>query len=123
MPSEKIDSLADDVRPLLLELLRPDQRPHGACELLPRSEVLLVGIAELKPEHGEPPKTPDKIFAATVDVADLTRVKKPVKTPGAARALSEHPHLRRARTCGAALESAGQKLARVRNQSICRRSR
>ena len=60
MPPEKIDSLADDVKPLVLELLRQNSGlTVRVNELLAQNKALLARIAELEAEHGKPPKTPD----------------------------------------------------------------
>src|SRR3984885_9438788 len=60
MPPEKIDSLADDVKPLVLELLRQNSGlTVRVNELLAQNKVLLARIAELEALHGKPPKTPD----------------------------------------------------------------
>src|SRR5271163_4576879 len=60
MPPEKIDSLADDVKSMVLELL---QQISGLTarvdELVMQNKALLARIAELEAEHGKPPKTPD----------------------------------------------------------------
>jgi hypothetical protein len=60
MLPEKIDSLADDVKPLVLELLRQNSGLTARVdELVAQNKALLVRIAELEAEHGKPPKTPD----------------------------------------------------------------
>src|SRR6267154_2011033 len=104
MPPEKIDSLADDVKPLVLELLRQISGLTARVdELVAQNKALLVRIAELEVEHGKPPKTPDNSSLPPSrgqkgNVAEPTRVKKALKgRPGAARALAE----------------AGQELARA----------
>src|SRR5271156_6334638 len=91
MAPEKIDSLADDVKPLVLELL------EQISGLTARVEELLARIAELEAKHGKPPKTPDNSSlppsrSQKGNVAEATRVKKARKGhPGAARALAENP--------------------------------
>jgi hypothetical protein len=58
MPPEKIDSLADDVKPLVLELLRQNSGlTVRVNELLAQNKALLARIAELEAKHGKPPKT------------------------------------------------------------------
>jgi hypothetical protein len=53
MPPEKIDSLADDVKPLVLELLRQNSGLTVRVNDLPaQNEALLTRIAELEAEHG-----------------------------------------------------------------------
>src|SRR5450755_4837685 len=125
MPPEKIDSLADDVKPLVLELLRQNSGlTVRVNELLAQNKALLARIAELEAEHGKPPKTPDNSTRPPSrgrkgNVAEPTRVKKARKGhPGAARAIAENPDATRdiyadRCVCGAALEEAGQELARV----------
>ncbi len=125
MPPEKIDSLADDVKPLVLELLRQiSELTVRVNELLAQNKALLARIAELEAKHGKPPKTPDNSSLPPSrgqkgNVAEPTRVKKARKGhPGAARALEENPDATRdiyaeRCACGAALEEAGQELARA----------
>ena len=125
MPPEKIDSLADDVKPLVLELLRQiSELTVRVNELLAQNKALLARIAELEAKHGKPPKTPDNSSLPPSrgqkgNVAEPTRVKKARKGhPGAARALAENPDATRdiyaeRCACGAALEEAGQELARA----------
>src|ERR1700685_1759420 len=60
MPPEKIDSLADDVKPLVLGLLRQISGLTARVdELLAQNKALLARIAELEAERGKPPKAPD----------------------------------------------------------------
>jgi hypothetical protein len=60
MPPEKIDSLADDVKPLVLGLLRQISGLTARVdELLAQNKALLARIAELEALHAKPPKTPD----------------------------------------------------------------
>ena len=60
MSPEKVDSLADDVKPLVLELLRQISGLTARVnELVAQNKALLVRIAELEAEHGKPAKTPD----------------------------------------------------------------
>src|SRR3984893_8352389 len=125
MPPEKIDSLADDVKPLVLELLRQISGLTASVdELLVQNKALLARIAELEVLHGRPPKTPDNSSlppsrAQKGNVAEPTRVKKARKgRPGAARALAENPDATRdiyaeRCACGAALAQVGQELARA----------
>ena len=125
MPPEKIDLLADDVKPLVLELLEQISGLTARVEeLLAQNKALLARIAELEAEHGKPPKTPDNSSlppsrSQKGNVAEATRVKKARKGhPGAARALAENPDATRdiyaeCCACGAALAEAGQELARA----------
>ena len=96
MAPEKIDSLADDVKPLgLLEQI--SGLTARVEELLAQNKALLARIAELEAKHGKPPKTPDNSSlppsrSQKGNVAEPTRVKKARKGhPGAARALAENP--------------------------------
>src|SRR5216683_4804736 len=125
MPPEKIDSLADDVKPLVLELLRQNSALAARVdELLAENKALRARIAELEAKHGKPPKTPDNSSLPPSrgqkgNVAEPTRVKKSRKgRPGAARALAEDPDATRdiyaeRCACGAALDEAGQEFARA----------
>ena len=98
MLPEKIDSLADDVKPLVLELLRQNSGLTARVnELVAQNKALLARIAELEAKNGKPPKTPDNSSLPPSrgqkgSVAEPTRVKKARKgRPGAARALAEDP--------------------------------
>src|ERR1700691_6404029 len=125
MPPDKIDSLADDVKPLVLGLLRRNSELTSRVEeLVTQNKALLARIAELEALHGKPPKTPDNSSLPPSrgqkgTVAEPTRVKKARKgRPGAARALAENPDATRdiyaeRCACGAALAEAGQELARA----------
>jgi transposase len=125
MLPEKIDSLADDVKSVVLELLRQNSGLTARVdELVAQNKALLARIAELEAEHGKPPKTPDNSSLPPSrgqkgNVAEPTRVKKARKGhPGAARALAENPDATRdiyaeRCACGAALAEAGQELARA----------
>src|SRR6202521_2715113 len=125
MPPEKIDSLADDVKALVLELLRQISGLTARVdELVAQNKALLARIAELEAGHGKPPKTPDNSSLPPSrgqkgNVAEPTRVKKARKgRPGAARALAENPDATRdiyaeRCACGAALEEAGHGLPRA----------
>src|SRR5580698_4289171 len=96
MPPEKIDSLADDVKPLGL-LRQISVLTARVDELVAQNKALLARIAELEAEHGKPPKTPDNSSLPPSrgqkgNVAEPMRVKKARKgRPGAARALAENP--------------------------------
>src|SRR5258708_23708667 len=125
MAPEKIDSLADDVKPLVLGLLRQISGLTARVdELLAQNQALLARIAAHEAEQGKPPKTPDNSSLPPSrgqkgNVAEPTRVKKARKGhPGAARALAENPDATRdiyaeRCACGAALAEAGQELARA----------
>jgi transposase len=125
MSPEKIDSLADDVKPLVLELLRQiSDLSARVGELVAQNKALLARIAELESKQGKPPKTPDNSSLPPSrgqkgSVAEPARGKKARKGhPGAARALVENPDATRdiyaeRCTCGATLDAAGQELARA----------
>ena len=125
MPPEKIDSLADDVKSMVLDLLRQISGLTARVDdLVAQNKALLARIAELEAEHGKPPKTPDNSSLPPSrgqkgNVAQPTRVKRVRKGhPGAARALAENPDATRdiyaeRCACGAALAEAGQELARA----------
>ena len=109
MPPEKIDSLADDVKPLVLELLRQ------ISELVAQNEALLARIAELEAQQGKPSKTPDNSSLPPSrgrkgNAAEPAKGKKARKGhPGAARALAENPDATRENyaercACGATLD-------------------
>src|SRR5258706_2960553 len=125
MPPERIDSLADDVKPLGL-LRQISGISARVDELVAQNKALLARIAELEAERGKPPKTPDNSSlppsrSQKGNVAEPPRVKKARKgRPGAARSLAENPDATRdiyaeRCACGAALEEAGQELARARD--------
>lgn len=124
MPPEKIDSLPDDVKPLVLEVLRQNGELLARVnDLVAQNKALLARIAELEAGHGKPPKTPDNSSLPPSrgqkgNVAEPTRAKKARKgRPGVARLLAENPDTTRdiyaARcACGAVL-AAAQELARA----------
>ena len=123
MSPEKVDSLADDVKPLVLELLRQISGLTARVnELVAQNKALLVRIAELEAGHGKPPKTPDN-SSLPPSRGQKGNVAEPVKKarkgrPGAARALAENPDATRdiyaeRCVCGAALAEADQELARA----------
>jgi len=98
------ESLADDVKPLVLELLWQNSGlTVRVNELIAQNKALLARIAELEAKHGKPPKTPDNSSLPPSrgqkgNVTEPTRVKKARKGhPGAARALAENPDATRRR--------------------------
>jgi transposase len=125
MTRETIDSLADDVKPLVLELLRQiSELKARVTELVAEKKALQARIAELEGKQGKPPKTPDNSSVPPsrgqkANVAEPTGKKKARKGhPGVARALAENPDVTRDIyaehcTCGATLEAEGQELARA----------
>jgi transposase len=125
MPPDKIDSLADDVKALVLELLRRNSGLMARIDdLVARNKALLARIGELEAKQGKPPKTPDNSSLPPSrgqkgNAAEPVKGKKSRKGhPGAARALAENPDATRdiyaeRCACGATLEAAGQELARA----------
>jgi transposase len=125
MPPDKIDSLADDVKALVLELLQQNSGLMARIdELVAQNKALLARIAELEAKQGKPPKTPDNSSLPPSrgqkgNAAEPAKGKKARKGhPGAARALAENPDATRdiyaeRCACGAALEAVGQELARA----------
>src|ERR1700685_2849145 len=95
MPPAKIDSLADDVKSMVLGLLEQISRLTARVnELLAQNKALLARIAELEAKHGKPPKTPDNSSlppwrGQKGNVAEPTRVKKPAKAIRARRERSQ----------------------------------
>src|ERR1700733_6431530 len=122
MRPEKIDSLADDVKPLVLELLRQNSELTARVEELgAQNKALLARIAGLE---GKPPKTPDNSSLPPSrgqkgSVAEPTKAKKARKgRPGVARALAENPDATRdiyaeRCGCGAAFAQTEQEIARA----------
>jgi transposase len=126
MPPDEIDSLPDDVKPLVLELLRQiSELTARVGDLVAQNKALLARNAELEGKQGKPPKTPDNSSVPPSrgqkgNVAESKKVKKARRKghPGAARALAENPDATRDIyaehcACGAALEAAGQEVARA----------
>jgi transposase len=124
MPPEKIDSLADDVKSLVLNLLRQNGELAARVEaLVTQNKALTARILELEAKLGKPPKTPDNSslppsHGRKANATEPARGKKTRKGhPGAARALAENPDATRdifaeRCACGAALDAAGQERAR-----------
>src|SRR5260370_31166066 len=120
MAPEKIDSLADDVKSVVLGLLRQISGLTARVdELVAQNKALLARIAELEVLRGKPPKTPDNSSLPPSrgqkgNVAEPTRAKKDRKgRPGAARPLSDNPDATRniitePSACGAELDEAVQ---------------
>ena len=125
MSPEKIDSLADDVKPLVLKLLRQiSDLTARVNELVAQNKALLARNAELEARQGKPPKTPDNSSLPPSrgqkgNVTEPAKGKKARKShPGAARELAESPDATRdiyaeRCACGAVLAAAGQELARA----------
>jgi transposase len=125
MPPDKIDSLTDDVKALVLDLLQQNSGLMARIdELEAQNKALLARIAELEAKQGKPPKTPDNSSLPPSrgqkgNAAEPAKGKKARKGhPGAARALAENPDVTRdiyakRCACGATLEAAGQELAKA----------
>src|SRR5271154_1925423 len=102
MAPEKIDSLVDDVKPLVLALLRQNSvLTVRVDELLAQNEALLARIADLEAKRGKPPKTPDNSSLPP------SRGQK-----GGVAEATRDIYAERC-GCGAALAEAGQELARA----------
>ncbi len=83
MLPEKIDSLADDVKSVVLELLRQNSGLTARVdELVAQNKALLARIAELEAEHGKPPKTPDNSRRSTTLVSIHVRPTSPPDSAG-----------------------------------------
>lgn len=126
MPPDKIDSLSDDLKPLVLAMLRRSEEIHASNgALVEENKALRARIAELEAKLGTPPKTPDnsslppsKGQKASADPATTTPKQKRKGRPGVARTLAENPDVTRRILaercpCGAALGEGGQELARA----------
>jgi transposase len=125
MPPDKIDSLADDVKALVLGLLQQNSGLMARIdELVAQNKALLARIAELEAKQGKPPKTPDNSSlppsrGQKENTSEPAKGKKARKGhPGTARSLAENPDAIRdiyaeRCACGATLEAAGQELARA----------
>jgi transposase len=117
MAPEKSDSLdADSLKPLVQQLLtRID-------ELLAQNKALLARVAELEAKLGQPPKTPDNSSlppsrGQKANAEPPATKPQRLGRPGVARQLAENPEATRRFyaercTCGAALNAAGQDLAK-----------
>jgi transposase len=125
MTAEQIDSLPEDVKPLVLALVqRISDLTALAEEVVAHNKTLLARVGELEAERGKPPKTPDNSSlppsrAQKQNVAEPPPGKRPRKgRPGVMRALAEHPDATRDIfaehcICGVRLAQAGQQLARA----------
>jgi len=122
MPPEKIDSLDDDLKPMVLQIVTQNASLLKRIdELLAQIKAQSERIAELEAKIGKPPKTPDNSSLppsrGQKTNAEPAAAKQPRKGRlGVARALSETPDATRniyAERCGCGkkLAEAGQKLA------------
>ena len=129
MPPEKIDSLDDDLKPLVLRIVaqnatllgRIDEVVRQNAELLAQNAKLQARIAELEARNGQPAKTPDN-SSKPPSSGQKANVEQPVARKvrkgraGVARALCENPDKTRdfyvdRCVCGSALSQADQTLA------------
>lgn len=124
MPPEKIDSLDDDLKPMVLRIIAQNASLLGRIdELLSQNKALLARIAELEAKLGTPPKTPDNSSLppsrgqkANVDVPPQKKARK--SRPGVARELAPNPDVTRNIAaercpCGTSLDAAHQQIARA----------
>ena len=122
MPPEKIDSLDDDLKPMVLQIMAQNASLLKRIdELLGQIKAQNERIAELEAKLGKPTKTPANSSlppsSGKKANAEPSTSKQPRKgRPGVARALSETPDVTRnifAERCGCGkkLAEAGQELA------------
>ena len=123
MAPETLDSLDDDLKPMVLRIVEQNASLLGRIdELLAQIAKLNAHIAKLEAKLGEPPKTPDNSSlppsrGQKANVANATPEKKARKgRPGVARTLCENPDVTHdvyaeRCGCGAALSPADQILA------------
>ena len=117
MPPDKIDSLDDDLKPLVLAMLRRSE------ELIDENKELRARIAELEAQLGKPAKTPDNSSVPPsrgqkANGSAPARRKRRDGRPGVARALAENPDITRdirpsRCACGAELAADDAVLARA----------
>ena len=119
MPPDKIDSLDDDLKPLVLAMLRRSE------DLLDENKSLRARIAELEAQLGKPPKTPDNSSLppsrgqkANGAAPASGTAKRRKGRAGVTRTLAENPDAIRAIrpdrcACGTALSSDDAELARA----------
>lgn len=123
MAPETLDSLDDDLKPMVLQIVTQNASLLGRLdELLAQNAKLLARVAELEAKLGQPPKTPTNSSmppakGQKANGPEQPGSKKPRKgRPGVARQLCPDPDRTRdifavACGCGAALPAAGQELA------------
>ncbi len=123
MPPEKIDSLADDLKPMVLAIVAQNASLLGRIdELLAQIAKLNARIAELEAKLGAPPKTPDNssLPPSRGQKANTTPSQKQRREgrQGVARELCANPDVTRniaaeRCACGAKLDANGQQVARA----------
>jgi transposase len=129
MPPEKIDSLDDDLKPLVLRIVaqnamllgRMDDVVRQNAELLAQNAKLQARIAELEARNGQPPKTPDNSSqppssGQKANIEPSTNKTSRKGRAGIARALCENPDVTRdiyaeRCACGTTLSVTDQMLA------------
>ncbi len=123
MPSETLDSLDDDLKPVVLRIMAQNASLLGRLdELLAQTTKLLARISELEAKLGVPPKTPDNSSLPPSKGQKANGPEAPLRKkarkghPGVTRALCEKPDVTRDIfaehcSCGATLSPAGQELA------------
>ena len=124
MPPEILDSLDDDLKPLVLRIVAQNASLLGRIdELLATIKTLNARIAELEAQLGTPPKTPDNSSlppsrGQKSNVATPPQKRSRKGRPGVARALSESPDVTRNLfaercACGTTLDAGDQQIARA----------
>jgi transposase len=123
MPPETIDSLDDDLKPMVLRIVAQNASLLGSIsELLAQNKALLARIAELEAKLGMPPKTPDNssLPPSRGQKANATPSQKTQRKgrPGVARELCPNPDVTRNIAaercgCGTALNAVNQRIARA----------
>ena len=124
MPPDRIDSLDDDLKPLVLQVVTQNASLLGRIdELLSQIKTLNARIAELESKLGEPKKTPDNSSLPPSSAHKPNGEPPPAKIrrkghAGVARALCENPDVTRRVfaeqcTCGKALDITTQTVARA----------
>lgn len=133
MPPETIDSLDDDLKPLVLRIVaqnatllgRMDEVVRQNAELLAQNAKLQARISELEARNGQPPKTPPKTSTNSslppssghkANAAPPAHKKRRKGRPGVARELCSSPDETRniyadRCACGSALSPDDQALA------------
>ena len=124
MAPEKICSLGDDRKPMMLRIVAQNASlMQRLVDLLTQNQVLLTRIADLEAKLGTPPKTPDNsslppLCGQKSKVAAAPKQRRKGH-PGVARELSPKPDVTRNLfpercQCGRKLGPAGQQIARLR---------
>jgi transposase len=130
MPLDKIDSLDNDLKPMVLRIVaqnaslmqRLDDLLAQNKALIAQHQAALARIAELEAKLGTPPKTPDNSSlppsrGQKANVAAGPKQRRKGR-PGVARVLAENPDVTRNLfaercPCGKRLGQSGQQIARA----------